>query len=217
MKTFKLENEQVVGQRIVAAICPGCGREGNLSPFSNIPDLQTAIAHPDRPNTVNVIYFGQRVCPNTTCRTHVFVVYDPREMLLTYPVGLVDFDSSHIPGHITSTFEEALICFAHDCYAASAMMIRKTLELVCEERGASGDNLKARLAALRDKVTLPTDLFSALDHLRLLGNDAAHVEAKAYLNVGEPEVAAGIELTKEIVKAVYQHKGLVAKLLALKK
>jgi hypothetical protein len=53
--------------------------------------------------------------------------------------------------------------------------------------------------------------------LRLLGNDAAHVEAKTYDSVGSEEIEAGIELTKEILKAVYQLNDLLSRLRALKK
>jgi len=57
----------------------------------------------------------------------------------------------------------------------------------------------------------------AADELRLLGNDAAHVEAKAYDAIGSAEAALAIELAKELLKAVYQYSALVTKLKALKK
>ena len=44
------------------------------------------------------------------------------------------------------------------------------------------------------RVTLPVELFDAMDHLRLLGNDAAHIEAQTYDTVGKDEVEAGVEL-----------------------
>jgi len=96
-------------------------------------------------------------------------------------------------------------------------MIRRTLEELCEERGASGKNLKDRIHSLKNKVILPEALFDALDDLRLLGNDAAHIESKTYEDVGSEEIEVGIELTKEILKACYQLKDLVDKLNKLKK
>jgi hypothetical protein len=148
----------------------------------------------------------------------VFVIYDTQGALLaSFPIGRIDFDASGVPSPVTRTFEEVLTCAANECYVASAMLIRKTLEELCEDQLAQGGDLKARIAELRNKVTLPRDLFDALDHLRLLGNDAAHVEAKTYNGVGRDEVQVGIELTKEIIKAVYQYKGLLGKLQALKK
>ena len=81
----------------------------------------------------------------------------------------------------------------------------------------TGANLKERITDLKRKVTLPVELFDAMDHLRLLGNDAAHIEAQTYDTVGKDEVEAGVELAKEIIKATYQYKGLLGRLLALKK
>ncbi len=97
------------------------------------------------------------------------------------------------------------------------MLIRKTLEAVCEDRGATGGNLKDRISDLKTELTLPNALFEAMDHLRMLGNDAAHIEAKTHDEVGKDEVLAGVDLTKEIIKATYQYKDLLGRLQALKK
>jgi hypothetical protein len=147
----------------------------------------------------------------------MFVVYEGTEVKHTFPAGRVEFDSTNVPTKVITTFEEALTCAADECYVAAAMLIRKTLEVVCEDHGASGSDLKSRIGALRSRVTLPSELFDAMDHLRLLGNDAAHVDAKSYDSVGKPEIDAGVELTKEVIKATYQYKGLLGKLQALRK
>jgi hypothetical protein len=55
-----------------------------------------------------------------------------------------------------------------------------------------------------------------MDELRLLGNDATHVEAKLYDQIGEPQVAIALELTKEILKGIYQLDSLVKRLQSLK-
>jgi hypothetical protein len=56
-----------------------------------------------------------------------------------------------------------------------------------------------------------------MDELRLLGNDAAHIEARVYDHIGPAEIGAAIELTKEILKAVYQLETLVTKLKGLRR
>lgn len=88
---------------------------------------------------------------------------------------------------------------------------------ICAEKGANGKNLKDRISALREKVVIPEELFEALDELRLLGNDAAHIEARAYDRVSDEELQVAIEFTKELLKAVYQYAGLLSKLRGLKK
>jgi len=77
--------------------------------------------------------------------------------------------------------------------------------------------LKVRLAALGGSIVVPQELLDAADELRLFGNDAAHVEAKAYDDIGEDEATIAIELAKELLKAVYQYTTLLGKLKALKK
>lgn len=64
---------------------------------------------------------------------------------------------------------------------------------------------------------MPPELLAAADELRLLGNDAAHIEAKAYDAIGPEESELAIELAKELLKAVYQYSSLVSRLQALKK
>jgi len=94
---------------------------------------------------------------------------------------------------------------------------RGPVQCLCEERGSNGNSLKERIGNLKNKVVLPSELFEALDNLRLLGNDAAHIESKDYENIGEEEVNLAIELTKEVLKACYQYEELLKRLKAYKK
>lgn len=96
-------------------------------------------------------------------------------------------------------------------------MVRKTLEELCLDRQATGNNLKERIRSLGGKVVLPQELLDGLDDLRLLGNDAAHIESQEFNKVGQEEVEIGIEFTKEVLKAVYQYSALLTRLRALKK
>lgn len=132
----------------------------------------------------------------------------------THPRRLTSTD---LPAPVVEALTEAVICHAHDCFKAAAMMVRKCLEEVCHDRHATGDNLKGRIKALGKKVMMPGDLFDGLDDLRLLGNDAAHVESRDYNDIGKEEVEVGIMFTKEVLKAAYQYSSLRAKLSALKK
>lgn len=100
---------------------------------------------------------------------------------------------------------------------AAAIMIRRTLEELCEHKNAAGDNLKLRISALQTTVVLPRELLEALDDLGLLGNDAVHIEAKTYNSIGAEEIEVAIAVTKEILKAVYQLEDLVSRLRGLKR
>lgn len=151
---------------------------------------------------------GERVCPNSECKALIWVVYslkEPIEVLFSYPPERFDFDASDLPEVVKEPLEEAIECHANDCFKASALMIRRTLEALCQERGISDEgSLFNRIEALGRQVVLPTEMIEGMHNLRLLGNDAAHVEAREYLEVGEPEVEAALAVTKLILGATYQ-------------
>jgi len=192
--------------------CPKCRQLGVFESLTNIAD-----AISKTPNGGVTHWFLQRRCPNRDCQTHVFVVLNDKHVVLrSYPAERVDFDTTNVPDRIAQSFQEALSCHAEGAFTAAAIMIRRTLEELCEAKQAKGPTLKDRIGSLRQAVVLPTELFTAMDELRLLGNDAAHIEAKAFDSIGQTETLLGIELTKEILKAVYQLDSLVKRLQALK-
>jgi hypothetical protein len=128
----------------------------------------------------------------------------------------LDFNLENLPQKLQQTLSEAVSCHGAGAYRAAAMMVRRLLEEICEANSAEGSNLHQRLGALKSLIVLPQPLFDAMFELKALGNDAAHVEAKAYDNIGRDEAEDSIELAKEIVKALYQLKGLLGRLQARK-
>ena len=113
-------------------------------------------------------------------------------------------------------FEEAIKCHSNSCFIASAIMIRKTLEEICIDRGAIGKNLFKKLEDLGSKILIPQELLIGMNELRLLGNDAAHIEAQTFSEIGNEEIEVSLEFAKEILKAVYQYENLLQKLKKLK-
>ena len=187
--------------------CPSCRQIGTFQ-----------AVHEKTVLTSETVLLGQRICPNPKCRAHIFVVWKSTgEILISYPPEIIDFDSTNIPPKIIKTFEEALTCHANQSFVAAAIMIRRTLDELCADKNAEGRNLKDRVQALGNKVILPPGLFKGLDNLRLLGNDATHVEAKDYDNIGKDEVEVAADVTKEVLKAVYQLDNLVDRLEKLKR
>ena len=160
-----------------------------------------------------------RRCPNGKCFGHLFFVYNSQngEIIITHPSDTIPFDKENIPDKVLNAFQEAIISHANNCFIASAIMIRKTLEEICLNRGATGKNLYARLEDLGTKIVIPKELIEGMQELRLLGNDAAHIESNTFDEVGKNEVEISIEFTKEILKAVYQYESLLGKLRSLKK
>lgn len=191
----------------IAVRCPGCGHNGTFESIST-----------DLYDNGYKIWFGQRRCPNDKCGIHLFYVQqDNTGEIFTYPQETIGFDKQGIPSNVLTAFEEAIICHSNNCFIAAAIMIRKTLEEVCSERNATEDNLKKRLQDLGKKIFIPKELIEGMDELRLLGNDAAHIESNTFNQIGKSEIEISIEFTKEILKGVYQYEGLLTKLRGLKK
>jgi hypothetical protein len=190
----------------IATRCPHCGHNGTFESIGN-----------DILNNSKV--YGLRRCPNGKCFGHLFFVYSnhANEVLITYPSDTIAFDKEDIPSKVLNAFQEAILSHSNNCFIASAIMIRKTLEEICSDRGASGKTLYSRLQDLGTKIVVPKELIEGMQELRLLGNDAAHIESNTFNEIGKTEVEISIEFTKEILKAVYQYESLLGKLRSLKK
>lgn len=193
--------------------CPSCRQIGTLDRINN-QQYDVEINGNDQ-----VYVCGQRLCPNLQCRSHIFFVWDGKtdKIAASYPSERLDFDSTNIPAPIAKALEEAITCQANECFIASAIMVRKTLEELCQDRQSGGANLKERLRNLGTKIIIPQELLNGLDDLRLLGNDAAHVESQTFDGVGEKEIEISIKFTKEVLKAVFQYSDLLDELRSLKR
>lgn len=203
----KVEGAQGRGPNFSVSLrCPGCRQQGTFEGFSAAHDLDAG--H---------YLLGQRRCPNPACHTHIFFAAKGDSVVASYPAERLDFDSTNIPKAVVQALEEAITCYAADCFIAAAIMVRKTLEEICRDKNATGHNLKDRIKALSSKIMVPSDLIEGLDHLRLLGNDAAHIDSQTYQQVGKDECDIGITFTKEVLKAVYQYSTLVGRMKALQK
>lgn len=162
-------------------------------------------------------FAGLRCCPNPACRALMSVRWSIYDDLEISPPPLIPFDSQGIPDSVLRVFREAVVCHSVKCYSAAAIMIRRTLEQICADRGATGGNLFKRIEDLSSKIILPQELRDALHELRLLGNAAAHIEAETYAKISEEEILVAIEFTKEILKAAYQYSELLTRMRGLKK
>jgi hypothetical protein len=204
---FRIASHGQAANAPVVVRCPGCGRTSTLDPIGS-NDVQGNLA--DGGNVV----FGQRRCPVPDCGAHVFFAIPQGEAPICWPPETLDFDHEGLPDGVLQAFDEAIRSHSNACYAASGMMIRKTLEEICADQNATGNTLFDRLEALKGAVLVPPDLLDGLHDLRLLGNDAAHIESRTYNEVGKDEVELGIELTKLFLQAVYQTKSVVERLRA---
>jgi hypothetical protein len=160
---------------------------------------------------------GVRMCPNGECNGQLLFQKDTvTGELATFPSQRIDFDASDVPASVAECLAEAIDCHANNNNVAAAIMVRKTLEEMCEDQGAKGGNLKAKIKDLSTKIVVPQQLVNGMDALRLLGNDAAHIEAQVFSEVGPKELSVAIKFTKELLKNVYQYGSLLKELEDLK-
>lgn len=161
-------------------------------------------------------YIGVRRCPNEKCRGILFFARGKDGNVKTLPYRRIDVDTTGIPLDLRSPLEEAISCHASGCYVAAAMMIRRTLVALCQDLGINDGDLSSRLESLGKMIIMPPALLAGVHKLRMLGNDAASIESKAYHDVGREEAQVGIECATEILQAAYRYKSLVGRLEALK-
>ena len=143
--------------------CPQCGH------YSLFHKLGADITLKEGDYTISL---GQRYCPREECRGHIFTVYHGNELVRLYPGRKIAFNREDIPLRILAAFDEAVVCHSNNCFVASAIMMRKTLEEICDEQGAEGRSLYKRLQNVSSKILIPKELIEAMNELRLLGNDA---------------------------------------------
>src|SRR5262249_54934189 len=161
--------------------------------FHNIHDL--GFDGPDR----NSRMAGLRRCPNPECQSLIFTAAKNGKLETSYPSEVIDFDATNLPEAILSSLEEGIKAHAAGCYRAAALMVRRVLEELCKDKKATGNNLKEKLGKLKGSVVIPQELLDGADELRILGNNAAHVEAEEYDAIGPDQSALAIELTKELL------------------
>lgn len=200
---------------VISFRCPICMHEGAFHGIENCFDIYWLVS--TVPRHADAFNAGMRVCPNRECGALVFIVAKNGKLWRSYPPETIDFDVTNLPPPIVATLEEAIKCHAAECHKATALMVRRLLEELCADKNAKGADLKARLTSLGSVIVIPKELLVAADQLRILGNDAAHIEAKEYDAIGRDEAGLSIELAKELLKAVYQYGSLVDRLKALKK
>jgi Domain of unknown function (DUF4145) len=205
------------GNLTISLRCPHCSHIGSFPYVARWVGFSKPLKHMSKTRHGG-ISAGIRQCPNPVCQGIVFTVIHTNGMgeggTIVLPPELIDFDANSLPTNLLATLKEAISCHAAGAYRASAMMVRRLLEEICDESGAQGKDLHARLIELKTKITLPEELFDAMGELKALGNDAAHITAKNYTSIGKDESEDSIELAKEILKARYQLKGLVDRLRA---
>jgi len=207
---YKIEGFEFVDNPPVALTCPHCGKPGTFEPLGPLIRAKEL-------GTPYHVDYGLCRCPNPLCHGFRFYRMSSKGELDPYPMVNFPFDKKNLPDSICRLLDELSITFSNACYIASGILIRRILEELCHLQDIKGDTLKKRIIGLADKIVIPVALKEAFNELRLLGNDAAHVESTAFDEISTEEINIGVILITEILKATYQLDELLEKIQGLKK
>jgi hypothetical protein len=116
--------------------------------------------------------------------------YFYNERIINTPSDSIARCPEHVPNNLKLIFDEAALCYSHNCYIACASMFRLCLDMTTKEllnewleanqgladqpNSSQKDKLYNRIEFLIERGVIPKDLKDYAHHIRLDGNDAAH-------------------------------------------
>lgn len=128
------------------------------------------------------------------------------ETAYEFPTSNVHFDG--VPQNIKTAFDSAIKTKGID-RAICILSLRRTLEMICKEKGASGKDLKDKISDLISQKILPEMMADACWIVRQSGNDAAHADDIIF---SEREVEEIIEYVSTVINYLYSMPVRIAKL-----
>ncbi len=90
---------------------------------------------------------------------------------IIYPLN--SFNEKALPKNIRNAYEAALKVMQID-ENMCLIGLRRTLELICKDKNATGNNLNKKIESLATSGILPPSIKEACNKVRLYGNDGAH-------------------------------------------
>lgn len=118
-----------------------------------------------------------------------------------YPINssLISQKADLIPQNVITNFERAIDLKSRD-EESCLIKLRKTLEMLCLDKNAEGDNLYQKISYLSESGVLPKTLNSASTLTRKLGNIGAH---ESNIDISSSELKSVIELVEYIIQYIY--------------
>lgn len=143
------------------------------------------------------LYYFFVKCPQCAQPALLRIVEDGNPSRIWPPLDRLDWE---VPAPIRGAYDEAARCFDAGAFTAAAVMCRKVLEGVCDEQGARGNSLAARLDDLKAKGVIDSRLAEWANQLRLGGNEAAHDPS---ITVDRADARDLKDFTKAIVEYMF--------------
>ena len=200
MREYK-SHSKINRNHAVGYMCPYCNsRNSSAVTFEN-----EVVEHN------KTYYVAWCRCYEPACAKAFQIFHCDNIEVYTYPPARFGFNFDSIPEDIVSAINEALQAHQHELFRCAAIMLRRSVELIVEHLGGKGANLRNRISSLLEGK-LDSGFVAALNDLRLLGNDAAHLKLKSFDGVSKNEVDKAIAVIAEIVRVLFQQKEILERL-----
>lgn len=162
---------------------------------------------------------GWRYCSNPECQALVAIARDawPDGTVQFHPAPGIAYAKAGIPPVVVAALDEAIDCFRIGAYRGAAALVRRTVELVCADQGATTGMLDAKIKALAAKGNVAHVILNAMTDIKFLGNDALHVETREFGLIDEQTVAVAIQVAIRCLENLYQAEEILSALKRLRK
>jgi hypothetical protein len=110
--------------------------------------------------------------------------------------------SDDVPVAIAEAFKEAARALAADCPRAAAVMARRTLEAIADEKGQTTGTLAQRLDGLAKSGLLHPSLTEWTKEVRLVGNSGAHFDPLSPVERHDADEL--VTFIREVLKYLYE-------------
>lgn len=183
-------------------------RDKNKKPFGDISsdsyyyDLQVVLLCPSckNYNIINAYWDNSHGKVSESIQYEDIYDMDNVYETIEYPVtsSILGYNSN-IPENILKSFKKTLELKTVDLESC-LVKLRKTIELICKEQNATGNNLSEMIKSLFDRGILPSTLKSASNITRKLGNMGAH---ESDVTISIDELSSTIRLVEYIIQYIY--------------
>ncbi|WP_433464380.1 DUF4145 domain-containing protein [Spirillospora sp. CA-128828] len=183
--------------------CPSCGVRGGLSFEATAGEFEReglVIAICQAPS-------GDIGSDRAICCQRVVLTGSPGNFERLWPPARQSDLDPAIPAALAASLAEARLCHHAGAHTAATVMVRRTLEALCADRGipnVTGNgghrSLHAKLQDLRAVGAITADLLDWAIHLKEVGNDGAH-DITVFATDEEAEDA--IALAEDMLRHLY--------------
>jgi hypothetical protein len=96
------------------------------------------------------------------------------------------------------------MCEAAGAIYGSGLLYRRAVQYLCRDKKApDSGGLKGQISYLAINGTITNSLKELAEHVRIIGNDIAHPDARHPARIEWNEIKAISEFTKQLIDAVY--------------